>query len=50
MDGKRKRNEIVAVPKSSDKGKSSTYVEEEGSEAIAGVMENFYSRRDTRTI
>ena len=50
LDGEGIRYEIVAFLKSIEKGRSSSYVEEEVSEAIAGVMEDFYSRRDTRTI
>lgn len=50
LDGEGIRYEIVAFLKSIERGRSNSYVEEEVSEAIAGVIEDFYRRKDTREI
>lgn len=50
LDGEGIRYEIVAFLKSIERGRSNSYVEEEVSQAIAGVIEDFYKRKDTREI
>lgn len=50
LDGEGIRYEIVAFLKSIMTGKNNTYVEEYVSEGIAGVISDFYNRRDIKII
>ena len=52
LDGEGLRYELVAFLKSIERGESSaySYIEEEVSGAVAGVVEDFYRRKDTTEI
>ena len=50
LDGEGIRYELVAFVRSIERGRPNTYIERPVSEAIAGMMEDFYAGKDVREI
>lgn len=50
LDGEGIRNEIVTFARSIESAKNTSYVSEENSVAISGIIEDFYSRKDMTII